>query len=188
MGVVSLSWEALQWRRETQARPENGPIPVLVSTAPAPAPATCSGWLWSLCSYKCAKFCFSLSHAFPPVSHPGCWGPQGFSSPVLPLAMKKHFNHPGLTEWGVLPKLKHKWALTARRAVVITGSPLQSPLPEKVPPLKLGALPGGGKDSSVRRSRALSQIQELDPFPVLRSLGQIKFPLPPVFSDARLTK
>lgn len=86
-----------------------------------------SGRLWSLRCCRGVKLCFFLSHAFPPVSHPGCSDPQGFSFPVLPLAMMEHSNHPGPDRVEGPPCAQIQVGTTTRRAIVITGSPLQSP-------------------------------------------------------------
>ena len=134
MGVVSLGWEALQWEGR-KLRPDQK-----MGQFQSQSAQSRLGWAVQWVALEPVQLQVALSFAFPfprlPSGKPprllGSSGIQLPPAPVLPLAMKIG---------GILPQLKHKWALTARRAVVITGSPLQSPLPEKVPPPKLGALP-----------------------------------------------
>lgn len=115
----------------------------------------CSVWLWRLCS---CNWCYWILLFLPRTSLREATQAvqilQGSALPVLPLAMIQHFNHPGPDQMeGGPPQAQIQVGTTARRAIVITGSPLWSPCSPKVtPPIPGG--PPGWKRSDCEMSRA----------------------------------
>lgn len=80
-------------RKETQARPENGPIPV---TAQCTLNSAVQRVALEPVQLQRALLSFAfLSQDFPGEATQAAQILQGSVLPVLPLAMIQHFNHPG---------------------------------------------------------------------------------------------
>lgn len=115
----------------------------------------CSVWLWRLCSCNwCYWICFSF------LGLPSGKPPKLFRSSRVQLCLYcpwpwySTLITQALTKWrGGPPQAQIQVGTTARRAIVITGSPLWSPCSPKVtPPIPGG--PPGWKRSDCEMSRA----------------------------------
>lgn len=122
-------------RKETQARPENGPIPVTVSTVHTQRGRAVCGFRGYAVITGATKFCFS----FPGL--PSGKPPKLFRSSRVQLCLYcpwpwySTLITQALTKWRGPPQAQIQVGTTTRRAIVITGSPLWSPCsPESYSP------------------------------------------------------
>lgn len=81
-------------RKETQARPENGPIPVSAVHTQLGC-AVCGLGACAAAANGAAKFYFSFPRTSLGEATQAAQILKSSALPVLPLAMVQHFNHPG---------------------------------------------------------------------------------------------